>query len=215
MTAGKSRNYIERKLYVTAAREWCHERASANKDVSYDGSQDEGDHLVRCLVRPLGWLDIQVGFDGVVAACGDEASAIANYSSERFDQLEFQARLDAFLAGILSGNFQSVVQHELREGSSCEVTLDRYERSEVARKACIAAHGATCAICGFDFSHTYGAAFAGIIQVHHIVPLHVIGEEHEVDPVRDLIPVCPNCHVALHSKPGGTYLPDELRALMQ
>ena len=53
------------------------------------------------------------------------------------------------------------------------------------------------------------------IRDSHIVPLHERAGEHVVDPVRDLIPVCPNCHVALHSKPGGTYLPDELRELMR
>lgn len=210
-----SRNHIERKLYARAARDWCHVRAATNEGVEYDGSQDQGDHLIRCVVHPMGWLDIQVGFDGVLVSCGEVSSNIANYSLERFDQLAFQARLDTFLAGLLSNNSCNAAQPELREGSRCEATLDRYERSEAARKACIAAHGATCAICGFDFSHVYGPAFIGIIQVHHIVPLHVVGEEHEVDPVRDLIPVCPNCHVALHSKPDGTYLPDELRALMR
>jgi hypothetical protein len=32
-----------------------------------------------------------------------------------------------------------------------------------------------------------------------------------VDPIRDLIPVCSNCHTALHSKKDGCYTPDELR----
>lgn len=102
----------------------------------------------------------------------------------------------------------------LVEGALKAVAADRYERSRAARQACIQAHGATCAICGFDFAKAYGPQFAGIIQVHHIVPLHETGKAHEVDPIRDLIPVCPNCHVALHAKPGGTYTPDELRALM-
>ena len=101
----------------------------------------------------------------------------------------------------------------LTEGALCMVVADRYERSRAARQRCIDAHGTTCAICGFDFAAAYGPEFAGIIQVHHIVPLHELGEAHEVDPVRDLIPVCPNCHVALHSKPGGTYTPAELKDL--
>lgn len=103
----------------------------------------------------------------------------------------------------------------LTEGATISVRADRYERSRAARRACIEAHGATCAICGFDFAKTYGPQFTGIIQVHHVVPLHQTATEHVVDPVRDLIPVCPNCHVALHAKPGGgTYTPDELRVLM-
>ena len=102
----------------------------------------------------------------------------------------------------------------LVEGSRCTVELDRFERSRAAREACIAAHGAVCSICGFDFSKAYGPHFSGIVQVHHIVPLSVVDSEHDVDPVTDLIPVCPNCHVALHSKPGGVYTPGELRDIM-
>ena len=101
------------------------------------------------------------------------------------------------------------------EGAQCSIVADRYERSRSARQACLQANGTVCAICGFDFAKAYGAEFAGIIQVHHITPISEIGHEYHVDPVHDLIPVCPNCHVALHSKPGGTYTPDELRALLR
>ena len=101
------------------------------------------------------------------------------------------------------------------EGAQCNIVADRYERSRSARQACLQANGPVCAICGFDFAKAYGAEFAGIIQVHHITPISEIGHEYQVDPVHDLIPVCPNCHVALHSKPGGTYTPDELRALLR
>ena len=100
------------------------------------------------------------------------------------------------------------------EGAQCSIVADRYERSRSARQACLQANGTVCAICGFDFAKAYGAEFAGIIQVHHITPISEIGHEYHVDPVQDLIHVCPNCHVALHSKPGGTYTPDELRALL-
>lgn len=101
------------------------------------------------------------------------------------------------------------------EGAQCNIVADRYERSRSARQACLQANGTACAICGFDFAKAYGAEFAGIIQVHHITPISEIGHKYQVDPVHDLIPVCPNCHVALHSKPGGTYTPDELRALLR
>lgn len=110
---------------------------------------------------------------------------------------------------------QATDAEPLTEGAMTSVRADRYERSRAARQACIKAHGVTCAICGFDFAKAYGPQFAGIIQVHHVVPLHQTAAKHVVDPVHDLIPVCPNCHVALHAKPeGGTYTPDELRILM-
>ena len=101
------------------------------------------------------------------------------------------------------------------EGAMKPVKLTRYERNKKARAACLAAHGTACAVCGIDFGVMYGPAFAGQIEVHHIVPLSEIGAEYVVDPVKDLVPVCPNCHSALHSKPDGVYTVEELRKMMK
>lgn len=100
------------------------------------------------------------------------------------------------------------------EGSLMTIISDRWERNKAARRACLAAHGTACAVCGFDFGRAYGSAFAGKIEVHHKVPLSEIRAGHVVDPVNDLVPLCPNCHMAIHSKPGGgTYTVDELRRM--
>ena len=104
----------------------------------------------------------------------------------------------------------------LIEGAELATISNRFERNRQAREQCLAAHGAVCAICGFDFGKAYGPSFAGIIDVHHRVPLNEIREDYVVDPVRDLVPVCPNCHRVLHSKPdGGVYTVDEVRALLE
>ncbi len=36
--------------------------------------------------------------------------------------------------------------------------------------------------------------------MHHLKQLSEVGEEYEVDPIKDLRPVCPNCHSMLHRK---------------
>lgn len=87
---------------------------------------------------------------------------------------------------------------QLVEGAVRQVIVNAYERNPVARARCIAAHGAVCAVCGFDFSLTYGASASGFIHVHHIRPLASIGVQYEVNPIEDLRPVCPNCHVVIH-----------------
>ena len=110
-------------------------------------------------------------------------------------------------------NADSTEPNAFREGSETYVTLNKYERNPKARAACIAAHGTKCAVCGIDFGKAYGPEFAGKIEVHHIIPLSEIGEEYEVDPVKDLIPVCPNCHMALHSKKDGVYTVEELKSM--
>lgn len=84
------------------------------------------------------------------------------------------------------------------EGAVKQVLVNCYEREPKARKACIDHFGATCQICYFDFSKVYGAYGEGFIEVHHVKPLNEINDSYTVDPVKDLVPVCSNCHSILH-----------------
>ncbi|WP_240349651.1 HNH endonuclease [Pseudomonas putida] len=54
------------------------------------------------------------------------------------------------------------------------------------------------AACKFDFGSVYGEVAKGLIHVHHIIPLSSIGSEYELNPITDLIPLCPNCHAVVH-----------------
>lgn len=84
------------------------------------------------------------------------------------------------------------------EGAVKQVFVNRYERDPQARKICIENFGVRCQICKFDFSEMYGAYGEGFIEVHHIKPLHEIKKSYIVDPLKDLLPVCSNCHAILH-----------------
>ncbi len=86
----------------------------------------------------------------------------------------------------------------LPEGACTKVTVNRYERSPVNRAACIAAHGATCNVCGFDFGVFYGSLGHGYIEIHHRTPVSQMGANYIVDPIRDLVPLCSNCHATVH-----------------
>jgi len=85
------------------------------------------------------------------------------------------------------------------EGAKRQISINAYERSPGARKACIEHHGSTCAVCEFDFGAMYGENFAGFIHVHHLTPLSKVKKSYEVNPKEDMIPVCPNCHAVIHS----------------
>lgn len=96
------------------------------------------------------------------------------------------------------------------EGASKTVSVNTYERSADARDRCIAHHGYNCSVCGFDFEQVYGAIGEKYIHVHHIIPLSEIRKEYILDPVKDLIPVCANCHAIIHrTRPALTV--DQLR----
>jgi len=86
------------------------------------------------------------------------------------------------------------------EGAKKQITVNAYERNPFARKKCIEHYGATCCICGYNFQKHFGDNFKDKIHVHHIKPLSEVNEEYEVDPIQDLIPVCPNCHFIIHSR---------------
>lgn len=99
------------------------------------------------------------------------------------------------------------------EGAVRRVTVNGYERDRNARNACIAHYGAICSVCQFRFVDRYGDIGRDFIHVHHLVSLASIGEQYRVDPVKDLRPVCPNCHAMLHTQ-DPPMLIEDLRSLL-
>ena len=91
-------------------------------------------------------------------------------------------------------------RRQLVEGAKTQITVNAYERNSRARKLCIAHYGPRCFACGLSFSRRYGNAVPDFIHVHHIRPLASIGRSYKLDPVRDLRPVCPNCHAVIHRR---------------
>lgn len=108
----------------------------------------------------------------------------------------------------------------LVEGAKKQVTVNAYERNPYARIACINHYKKMnngklkCEICGFDFSKVYGDEFADKIHIHHLVEISSIGSEYEIDATKDLIPICPNCHMIAHSRKPA-YTPDEIKEMIR
>ncbi|WP_281863993.1 HNH endonuclease [Planomicrobium okeanokoites] len=124
--------------------------------------------------------------------------------------------LSSYIEKHMSGQvFPDEVKDELEEGQRFTVKVNRYERNPIARKKCIEIHGDSCAVCSMNFVEVYGEVGEGFIHVHHIKPLHEIGEQYLVDYEKDLVPVCPNCHAMLHRKIEGRHLSiEELKRKM-
>jgi 5-methylcytosine-specific restriction protein A len=89
---------------------------------------------------------------------------------------------------------------EIYEGTVKQVIVNKYERNPLARRICIEHHGKICKICNFDFHKVYGEFGKDFIHVHHIIPLYKIKKEYSLNPIKDLIPVCANCHAVIHRK---------------
>lgn len=86
------------------------------------------------------------------------------------------------------------------EGAIHQITVNAYERNAEARRKCIAHYGSICCVCSFDFAKVFGEIGHRFIHVHHLRQVSEIGERYQVDPIRDLHPVCPNCHAMIHRR---------------
>ncbi|ESZ12315.1 restriction endonuclease [Mesorhizobium sp. L2C085B000] len=88
----------------------------------------------------------------------------------------------------------------LTEGEPKTVELTKYERNDKARRECIKHFGYRCQACDLSYEDRYGAIGADLIHVHHLTPLSEMGEAYQVDPIRDLVPLCANCHHVVHRR---------------
>lgn len=102
----------------------------------------------------------------------------------------------------------------LPEGARTRVEVNRYERSRLNRAICIQVKGARCSVCGTDMAEVYGELGRDYIHVHHLNPLASMEPNYRVDPVRDLIPICPNCHAMAHRR-SPPIPPDELSRMIR
>jgi len=99
----------------------------------------------------------------------------------------------------LPNSEETFTSSEIVEGARISILTNRYERSQLNRERCIQAYGTLCAVCGFNFLAVYGEIGKGYIHVHHLSKLATPeGKSRKINPVKDLRPVCPNCHQMLH-----------------
>ena len=94
------------------------------------------------------------------------------------------------------------------EGLEHQYNLTKKERNPELRHKCIEYYKHLwgghihCICCGFDFGKAYGDIGEGYIEIHHVNPHHTYEGVHKVDPIKDLIPLCSNCHSMIHRVEG-------------
>lgn len=106
--------------------------------------------------------------------------------------------VSSIIAMILSICKYSIVGYS--EGQKEITEEQRYERNPINRKLCLLHKGYKCCVCGFDFEKEFGDIGKSFIEVHHSLPVSKMGENHMVDPLKELYPLCPNCHAMIHKK---------------
>lgn len=178
---------------------------SEDWEISPKGSKQLGYPQSREHIRLIEEEDFQLKtFSMEYMAAGEEEGApakIKGFASELTDKHLVRIDNSWYASDQTQGTRlpEEVEPNEVfKEGASKTVTVNQYERSAEARSKCLSYHGYKCAVCSFDFEETYGEMGKNYIHVHHIVPISKVGEEYDLNPVIDLIPVCPNCHAMIH-----------------
>lgn len=85
------------------------------------------------------------------------------------------------------------------EGSAGDKISTSFERSRFNRALCLAFHGYDCKACGLNMRDIYRGLKSDFVHVHHLNPIAESGVT-KPDPVRDMVPLCPNCHAVAHMK---------------
>jgi 5-methylcytosine-specific restriction enzyme A len=89
-----------------------------------------------------------------------------------------------------------------------------YERSARNRQRALEIHGTKCRVCCFDFDAFYGPSLSrGYIEIHHIKSITRV-HGGVISPVKDLVPLCANCHTMAHREPGKIVSIKKLRAIV-
>jgi len=76
-----------------------------------------------------------------------------------------------------------------------------------------------CAVCGFDFLDCYGEIGRLFIHIHHEHPICEYDDEGTIqnimDAVKNVKPVCANCHCMLHRKKAAVLNIEELKEIIR
>ena len=118
-----------------------------------------------------------------------------------FQDTELPDLHELFTAQTASVEFQVEEESmEYMEGDLSFSYRKGYERNLEARKRCLEHHGFRCLSCELLMEERYGIAAREFIHVHHNSLISSSGGTYLVDPVRDLSPLCPNCHAIAHRR---------------
>lgn len=114
----------------------------------------------------------------------------------------------------LIGYEEAVKETGDEEGGISAIIVTRRERSLRNRLLCFSIYGEVCGVCGLDPKDIYGEKIGSILEIHHIEPLSELERARTYNPKIDLIPLCPNCHRAIHKRKPA-YKPDELKDIFK
>jgi 5-methylcytosine-specific restriction protein A len=170
-------------------------------------------HLRNILDNNNVWSSYKIASYEILERCNKSQNAIKDINKRRLDSFYIDSNIGQNLEDIAVA--EEVIENTYIGGAVKQIIINAYERDIKARNQCLKYYGNyVCQICGFDFEKVYGNLGKGFIHVHHIKPIASIKQEYQINPLRDLIPVCPNCHAMLHRTKEGVSI-DEIKKILE
>jgi len=190
--------YAEGNMSMIFSEEWS-TSSKGKKPPGYDQSREHirliEEEGYKLMTFPMKYSDEKKDVDGVGPAKIEGFEPILTQKTLKRVGGKWYAS-DDVLTSLLPEEIDE--EEKFIEGASKTVSVNSYERNPDARATCILHHGYKCVVCGFNFETFYGEIGKNFIHVHHVIPLSEIGIEYELNPIKDLMPVCPNCHAIIH-----------------
>lgn len=171
-------------------------------------TRDHGDFFIR---KGNGYFVINPSMSDdrkLLYAKSKYSEYITNLKERQITESKLQAEeknLEIITEDIKSFNLEHNINDNninFTEGTLNERYISYYERNSKLRAAAIKIHGTKCMVssCGFDFENVYGERGKQYIEVHHIKPLSELVNPESINPEKDLVVVCSNCHRIIHRK---------------
>lgn len=140
--------------------------------------------------------------------------AVENEQNKVFEQKNWDDLFDSVATwknDILLNNAVDTMYKSVTEGALIDRHIWVHKRDSQLRENCLKEKGRICCVCSCDLAQLYGKGFENLIEVHHKNPIASGTRETTLE---DVVPVCPNCHRALHAKPNGIYTVEELQKII-
>src|SRR5215210_1907618 len=153
---------------------------------------------------PYIWVSTADSFDSdylhqrAVVMTGDDPDELWSSFGSKVADGENLRWTVALCTTVSSDTSETTASPRYSEGTKFDIVATVKERDVRARNACIRHYGYDCAACGLNFEEKYGSLGGGVIHVHHKDPLASAEGERIINPISDLIPLCPNCHAMVH-----------------
>ena len=165
--------------------------------------------------------DIKKEFNEIFLKLSNDQDTNSTFSKDgylRFEKIKDNIHISIISQKTVDNDIESLRIEDgilSKEGKRKSYYGHRYERIGKNRKKALEIHGTICFGCGIDLEEKYGERGKGFIEVHHIKPLSHQKKEIVIDPEKDLIPLCPNCHRIVHRFPSDILSIDQLRNIVK